>query len=389
MRDDTGMQLEFAYSEDHLTDLLENCATWLQKSERYELLGEIYRFILPIYEQKRDFQRLSKAYGLLHEAYSKIVEVMRSGKRLLGKYFRVAFFGQSFFEEEDGKEYVYKEPKITGLTEICDRLLKLYSDKFGQGNVKLIMDSNKVNPKDLDPKTAYIQVTYVTPYFDEKELGERQTQFERSNNIRCFMFETPFTNDGKAHGLIEEQQKRRTILTTSHSFPYVKKRIQVVYRNDQVLSPIEVAIDEMKNKVAELNEVVEQQDHDLKKLQLKLQGSISVQVNAGPVAYAEAFLTDGKIQKYKRDKVGTLKEYFRSFVQICKEGLELNGSLIHDDQREYHESLRKNFHEMSQRLGEIFGESLLEEDDRCSVASNRNSAFLQGSISTTSSVMTF
>jgi len=42
--------------QDHLTDLLENCATWLQKSERYELLGEIYRFILPIYEQKRDFQ---------------------------------------------------------------------------------------------------------------------------------------------------------------------------------------------------------------------------------------------------------------------------------------------------------------------------------------------
>lgn len=75
--------------------------------------------------------------------------------------------------------------------------------------------SDKVNPKDLDPKTAYIQVTYVTPYFDEKELGERQTQFERSNNIRCFMFETPFTNDGKAHGLIEEQQKRRTILTSA------------------------------------------------------------------------------------------------------------------------------------------------------------------------------
>lgn len=82
---------------------------------------------------------------MLHEAYSKIVEVMRSGKRLLGKYFRVAFFGQSFFEEEDGKEYIYKEPKITGLTEICDRLMKLYSDKYGQGNVKLIMDSNKVS----------------------------------------------------------------------------------------------------------------------------------------------------------------------------------------------------------------------------------------------------
>lgn len=49
---------------------------------------------------------------------------------------------------------------------------------------------------------------------------------------------------------------------------------------------------------------------------------------------------------------------YRSFVQICKEGLDLNGHLIHDDQREYHESLRKNFSEMSERLGQIFGESV-------------------------------
>lgn len=49
---------------------------------------------------------------------------------------------------------------------------------------------------------------------------------------------------------------------------------------------------------------------------------------------------------------------YRSFVQICKEGLDLNGHLIHDDQREYHESLRKNFSEMSEKLEAIFGESV-------------------------------
>ena len=49
------------------------------------------------------------------------------------------------FEEEDSKEYIYKEPKITGLTEICDRLRNLYTEKFGKGVVKLIQDSNKVS----------------------------------------------------------------------------------------------------------------------------------------------------------------------------------------------------------------------------------------------------
>lgn len=51
---------------------------------------------------------------------------------------------QAFFEEEDGKEYIYKEPKLTGLSEISFRLLKLYGEKFGAESVKIIQDSNKV-----------------------------------------------------------------------------------------------------------------------------------------------------------------------------------------------------------------------------------------------------
>lgn len=54
------------------------------------------------------------------------------------------FSSQGFFEDEDGKEYIYKEPKLTPLSEISQRLLKLYSDKFGSENVKMIQDSGKV-----------------------------------------------------------------------------------------------------------------------------------------------------------------------------------------------------------------------------------------------------
>ena len=51
---------------------------------------------------------------------------------------------QSFFEYEDQKQYIYKEPKVTSLAELCDRLKNLYGSKFGMDNVKLIMDSNRV-----------------------------------------------------------------------------------------------------------------------------------------------------------------------------------------------------------------------------------------------------
>lgn len=72
----------------------------------------------------------------------------------------------------------------------------------------------QVNPKDLDPKYAYIQVTYVTPFFEEKEIEDRKTDFEMHHNINRFVFETPFTLSGKKHGGVEEQCKRRTILTS-------------------------------------------------------------------------------------------------------------------------------------------------------------------------------
>lgn len=39
-------------------------------------------------------QKLTHLYDTLHRAYTKVMEVMHTGKRLLGTYFRVAFFGQ-------------------------------------------------------------------------------------------------------------------------------------------------------------------------------------------------------------------------------------------------------------------------------------------------------
>lgn len=80
----------------------------------------------------------------------------------------------------------------------------------------------QVNPGELDQKFAYIQVTHVTPYFEEKELQKRITEFERNNNIKRFMFETPFTKAGKARGEIHEQFKRRTILI-SEFFKFMNK----------------------------------------------------------------------------------------------------------------------------------------------------------------------
>eukprot|EP00066_Takifugu_rubripes_P015242 XP_011604508.1 PREDICTED: dedicator of cytokinesis protein 9-like isoform X2 [Takifugu rubripes] len=362
MMEDVGMQ-DVHFNEEVLMELLEECAEGLWKAERYELIADVYRLIIPIYEQRRDFEKLTHLYDTLHRAYTKVMEVMHTGKRLLGTYFRVAFFGQGFFEDEDGKEYIYKEPKFTPLSEISQRLLKLYSDKFGQENVKIIQDSGRVNPKDLDSKYAYIQVTHVTPYLDDKEQEDRKTDFEKSHNIRRFVFETPFTVSGKKQGGVEEQCKRRTILTTTHCFPYVKKRIAVMYQHQTDLSPIEVAIDEMSAKVAELRLLCSATEVDMIRLQLKLQGSVSVQVNAGPLTYARAFLNDSGAKKFPDNKVKQLKEVFRQFADSCGQALAVNERLIKEDQHEYHDEMKANYRDLTRELSSIMHEQINPVED--------------------------
>ncbi|XP_030195007.1 dedicator of cytokinesis protein 11 isoform X1 [Gadus morhua] len=363
MKEDSGMQ-DVYYTEEVLVEHLEACVEALWKAERYELITHVAKLIIPVYERRHELMKLSRLYETLTRAYNKIMEVMQSGRRLLGTYFRVAFYGQGFFEEEDGKEYIYKEPKLTGLSEISQRLLSLYGDKFGAENVQIIQDSNKVNPKELDPKLAYVQVTFVKAYFEEKEAPEKKTAFEKCHNINRFVFETPYTLTGKKHGGVEEQCKRRTVLTTSNTFPYVKKRVEVVSERQVELKPVDVAIDEMRARTAELTKLCSSPEVDMIKLQLILQGCVSVQVNAGPMAYARAFLDDSRTNQSASKKAKELKDIFRRFVEACSIALDMNERLIKEDQFEYQEGLKSNFKDMVKELSDIIHEEIYPEDMR-------------------------
>lgn len=63
-------------------------------------------------------------------------------------------------------------------------LQNFYGDRFGRENVHIIKDSNRVEREKLEQGKAYMQVTYVEPYFDAYELKDRETYFERNHDIR-------------------------------------------------------------------------------------------------------------------------------------------------------------------------------------------------------------
>ena len=49
--------LSLFFIQRHLVDLLEQCAKYLERAEWYEeVMGEVFKLAIPIYEQERDFR---------------------------------------------------------------------------------------------------------------------------------------------------------------------------------------------------------------------------------------------------------------------------------------------------------------------------------------------
>ncbi|XP_031430859.1 dedicator of cytokinesis protein 7 isoform X21 [Clupea harengus] len=345
--DEEGICSGKYFTEAGLVGLLEQGAASFSMAGMYEAVNEVYKVLIPIHEANRDAKKLATIHGKLQEAFSKIVH--QDGKRMFGTYFRVGIYG-SKFGDLDEQEFVYKEPAITKLAEISHRLEGFYGERFGEEQVEVIKDSNPVDKCKLDPNKAFIQITYVEPYFDTYEMKDRITYFDKNYNLRRFVYCTPFTLDGRAHGDLHEQYKRKTILTTSHAFPYIKTRINIIHKEEIISMPIEVAIEDMQKKTQELAFATHQDPSDAKMLQMVLQGSVGTTVNQGPLEVAQVFLSeipsDPKLYRHHNK----LRLCFKDFTKRCEDALRKNKSLIGPDQKEYQRELERNYHRLKESL---------------------------------------
>uniref|UniRef100_A0A8C1QIQ4 Dedicator of cytokinesis 6 n=1 Tax=Cyprinus carpio TaxID=7962 RepID=A0A8C1QIQ4_CYPCA len=315
------------FSESGLVGLLEQAAASFNMAAMYEAINEVYKILCPIHEANRDFKKLASVHGKLQDNF-----LILSKLRMFGTYFRVGFYGCRF-GDLDEQEFVYKEPSITKLAEISHRLeVRFCSAVY------------------VSVTQAYLQITYVEPFFDTYELKERITYFDKNYNLRTFMYCTPFTLDGRAHGDLHEQYKRKTILTTSHAFPYIKTRINVIHKEEIILMPMEVAIEDMQKKTQELAFATHQDPADSKMLQMVLQGCVGTTVNQGPLEVAQVFLSeipeDPKLFRHHNK----LRLCFKDLTKRCEDALRKNKSLIGPDQKEYHRELERNYTKLREAL---------------------------------------
>lgn len=173
--------------------------------------------------------------------------------------------------------------------------------------IKLLPDSSDESKIESDTNVAYIKLTALRPVRERQDAetppqpvgggdlimaGDYLSDPGLANEVVCFKFSVPFTKKGKAHGEISEQFKRTTFLYVEEPFPGSITRQQVIRRQVRVLTPIEVAIDDIDERVHSMAEMLLRPDKttDKNNLMRLVQGSVMPQVNAGAAEVARLFL---------------------------------------------------------------------------------------------------
>lgn len=319
---------------------LKAAVDFLKKDMLYESCIAVLRMMVAIHSANRNWSELQDVYEDLESLCRMIVETNNADSRMFSVYFKVMLMGKKF-GEVDGQEYIYKERPGARLAEVSERIKTQYESKFGHGNVVVL--GNRYDPAKLDLENCvYVQLLGVEPYLDATEMEQRRTPFERRFNLSRFIFEAPFTKSGKAHSDdIREQQKKKIIMTTENPFPYVIKRLKIIEKVEQVLTPIQTSTELIEGRCALLENELNQHPPNSKTLQIVLQGSVLLQVNVGPTAICSTFLSER--QNYPADDIDRLERATRHFVTLCGKALLLNKTIIEPAQKLFHEQLEKGY----------------------------------------------
>ncbi|XP_045145300.1 dedicator of cytokinesis protein 8 [Echinops telfairi] len=390
---DTVKMREFQEDPEMLMDLM-------YRGGLYETVNEVYKLVIPILEAHRDFRKLTSTHSKLQKAFDSVLS--KGQKRMFGTYFRVGFYGSKFGDLAD-QEFVYKEPAITKLPEISHRLEAFYGQCFwalwvagGPGSSPVPLPPHLCAPP---PLQAYIQITFVEPYFDEYEMKDRVTYFEKNFHLRRFVYTTPFTLEGRPRGDLQEQYQRNTVLTTGRAFPYIKTRIGVIQKEEvgpapwAVLPCVHRRVPWACTNMAAAGTVLCLLPGNLRLFRWTSKGlqkskafptyfvllrptaGSSVQTqklwhrvlppgsnipphvsilshfsHQGPLEVAQVFLAeipaDPKLYRHHNK----LRLCFKEFIMRCGEAVEKNKRLIAADQREYQQELKRNYHRLKESL---------------------------------------
>lgn len=337
-----------SFSEAGVNCVLQDIFTFCKQSRYFELSHEIARVIYPLFERHQMFSQLGRFFQQEEMSYQVVANMSSSVDRLFGRYYKVSFYGK-IFGDEDGKTYIYREIKLAHIFDVSSRIAESYKKLYGQDKIELLQNSGTIDRTLLNENKGYIQITFVEPYFEKKELPSRVTVYEQGNKIQKFKFEAPFVKGGhKAQGTVDIQWLRRTILKVDSFMPSITKRVEVPSTGVIVIEyePIRVSIRQLKERLSAYKEALETKNATA--IQPLLHGSLLTSVNEGPVVMAEKFLNTPLRTKYTE----SMRKQFKLFLEYNHQGLLLHSQMAKENPTfaPLQQQLEEGFKHLSEKL---------------------------------------
>ena len=393
----TGLGDGLAPMEDKLVALMERAMVALKAADLYELAYRVGVLLARVYEHRGHYAKLRNVCAEQTSQCQKLVDCASGTRtRTLGTYYRVALFGRAF-DDLNGREYVTRQLGLTRLSELQDALLRKYQARCAPalaasgGHLDIYRDSGAA-PAALrdDPVNAHIQLTKVEPYFGFEDaqraallaelaqgsnsggsttvtaerraavdealawLPERRGGLAQEHDVRCFVYESPFTRTGKHYtDDMAQQWKRKTFLFVPHALPYTTRRLPVTQRVQLELTPIEAAIETVELQVARLRAEVQRSPPKLKTLQALLQGSCLVMVQQGATeGICRCFLRD-TLAQWNTRYVARLTWSLTELLSRIEDALRLHDRICPQEQRRLHVELANGCITMKEQMAPI------------------------------------
>lgn len=336
--------------------LLSDAVELFKSSKEFEYSLRASKMLANIYHENEDYENLQSCYQSMSSISEKLTKGDAANDKVSPNYYRVAFYGSQFGSGDNESivdEFIYKCAPDVRVHNLVKDLEVQFGEAYNTSSKVAILPNNVIPTPGMlvDSNTIYIQVAAVLPSYASEKKPE--LYFYQNFNISQFVLEQPFTLDGKSHGDVTEQYLRRTIFTTEYSYPCIKYRLRIAKKEWVQLAPIEKSMTEIERKFLAIQDIVAQGSKvSVKRLQMEIQGSLLVEVNAGPIVLAESFI------KVEYPYAGRQKiiEMLVSLSGILKKAVELNEILISEDQMKLQAAFKKGwekFEEQTQKLKQL------------------------------------
>jgi hypothetical protein len=330
------------FNEEGYVQSLHEAVDCLVQAEAFELGVELLSMMFTLHKSTGQFRKLVAVGKQLSDLAEKASVATEGNTRLFNNYYRVGFYGPRFGPLNE-TQYVYREPSSVRLADFQNRMVVNFSAALNS-EVKPV--SNKpIEEQGLAADGHYIQIVSVNPIWVPSKFREKKTPtpFDKQHMVDHFGFEAPFApNGGKISEDVDKQWKRRTIYIVPKYYPAVLRRLRVKEVRYDDLEPLGCAIDLLESRINAIETELSIRPPNTKTLQIVLQGSIMLQVNAGPLAIVKVFLANA--DTFNPHKIAVLKERMEKFVNRCEFALKMNEKLIGEDQRAYQEAMTEAFY---------------------------------------------